>query len=175
MTMAIDTLVIDASAAISVVRAEEARNAVLQVIDSPATRRLVVPEVFWVEVTNTLVRRYGQPMDGVLDAIALLDGLGLRTVHASRAGLLSTAAVMIEHGLSAYDATYLALAESLGASLLTLDRHLVSAAGSRAVNLDPDDLREPRAAYRLEPWIDWDDAAKYLKAVRRVTLDEARV
>lgn len=81
---------------------------------------------------------------------------------------------MLDHGLSAYDATYLALAETLDAKLLTLDRRLVSAAGSRAVDVGPGEMRETRATYRLEPWIQWPGAADYFEAVRRVTLEEAR-
>lgn len=172
--MSTDTLVIDASAAISVVRGEEAGGVVRGVIGRRPPRRLLVPEIFWVEVTNILVRRYGQPMEAVLSAVAELDGLRLRTIHSNRGGLLSSVALMVEHGLSAYDATYLALAESLDAELLTLDRKLAAAAGDRAVQLDPGEVREPRAPYRLEPWITWDEAADYLKAVRQVTLEEAR-
>jgi len=136
--------------------------------------RLLVPEIFWVEVTNILVRRYGQPMDTVLDAVAELDRLGLRSVHTNRGGLLSSIALMIEHGLSAYDATYLALAESTDADLLTLDRRLAAAAGTRAVELDPSEISEPHIPYRLERWITWDEAANYLSAVRQVTIEEAR-
>lgn len=174
MTMEADTLVIDASAAISLVRGEESGDAIRIVIGRRASRPLLVPEVFWIEVTNILVRRYGHPMHAVLDAVAELDDLGLRTVQSSRGGLLSSVAVMIEYGLSAYDATYLALAESTNADLLTLDRRVAAAAGDRAVRLDGGEVREPRAPYRLEPWITWDEATEYLAAVREVTLKEAR-
>jgi predicted nucleic acid-binding protein len=174
MTMGADVLVVDASAAISMVRGEEAESAVRRVMDRAGPGHLFVPEILWVEVTNVLVRRYGQPYDTVLEAVAELDGLGLRTVQSSRGGLLSSVALMVEHGLSAYDAIYLALAESLDAQLLTLDERLAAAAGNRAVSLDPGEVHEPRTPYKLEPWITWGDAAQYLEAVRRVTLDEAR-
>ena len=174
MTMNTDALVIDASAAISLVREEEAGSAVRGIIGQDAVRPLLVPEIFWVEVANILVRRHGMPMDAVLEGLAELDGLGLHTVLANRPGLLNSVALMLEHGLSAYDATYLALAEAVDAELLTLDRKLAAAAGARAVQLDRGEVREARAPYRLKPWITWDEAANYFKAVREVTLEEAR-
>jgi len=174
MTMSTDALVIEASAAISVVRAEDAAGAVHREINRAALRPLLVPEIFWVEVLNILVRRYGLPMDTVLEGLAKLDDLGLRTVQSSRGSLLTSAALMVEHGLSAYDATYLALAENVDADLLTLDRTLAAAAADRAVKLDTGEVRESRAAYRLEPWITWNEAAQYLAAVREATLQEAR-
>lgn len=171
--MAADAVVIDASAAISMVRGEEAGSVVRRAIGRVPQRRLLVPGVFWIEVTNILVRRYGQPVHTVLDAVAELDDLGLSTVQSSRGALLASVALMFEHDLSAYDATYLALAEALDAELLTLDRKLAAAAGERAVKLEDGDVREGRAPYRLEPWIAWDEAASYLKVVRQVTLEEA--
>lgn len=171
--MSTDAVVLDASAAISLVRDEEAGGAVRREIGRVAIRPLLVPEIFWIEVANVLVRRHGQPMDTVLQAVAELDNLGLRTVQSSRGSLLASMALMFEHDLSAYDATYLALAEAVDAHLLTLDRTLAAAAADRAVKLDTGEVREPRAPYRLEPWITWSDAAQYLTAVREVTLQEA--
>lgn len=173
MTNAIDAVVIDASAAISVLRGEEDAAAVRRVIGR-APPRLIVPEFFWVEVMNILVRRHDYSMDSALQGIAELDDLGLVTVQSSRGVLLGCLALMVEHELSAYDATYLALAQSVNAELLTLDRQLAVAAGDRAVKLGPNEVREARPPYRLQPWITWDGAAQYLEAVRRATLEEAR-
>ena len=39
---------------------------------------------------------------------------------------------ILRNNLTAYDAAYVALAEALGAPLLTRDRHLAAAAGHRA-------------------------------------------
>lgn len=136
--------------------------------------RFVVPDIFWIEVANALGARNGLPADVVLGAVAELDGVGFDTVQVGRPGLLASIALMADHGLTAYDATYLVLAESLGAELLTLDRRLAAAAGTRAVRLDAGGIDEPRAPYRLKPWIAWDEASAYLAAVREVALDEAR-
>lgn len=167
--MGADPIVIDASAALSLVRGEPSRATVARAIGRAGSRPLVVPEVFWVEVVNALVRRHGLAMDAVLGAIAELDGLGLRTVQLGRGGLLDSVALMIEHRLTAYDASYLALSHAVNADLLTLDRQLAEAAGDRAVRLDPNEVREPRGQYRLEPWITWDGAPAYLAAVREAT------
>lgn len=164
-----DALVIDASAALSLIRGEPSRGTVARAIGRAGSRPLLVPEVFWIEVANALVRRHGLAMDAVLGAIAELDGLRLRTIQLARGGLLDSVALMIEHRLTAYDASYLALAHAVNADLLTLDRQLAEAAGDRAVPLDPNEVREPRGPYRLEPWITWEDAPAYLAAVREAT------
>lgn len=169
-------LVIDASAALAVVLNEDQSDAVQRVIMARVAQgaRIVVPELFWIEISNALVRRHRQPFDVVLEAIAALDGLGLITVQTDRAGVLAATAAMLEHELSGYDATYLALAESADAEFLTLDRRLAEAAGERAVPLDRGEVREAHAPYRLKPWITWSEAASYFKAVREVTLEESR-
>jgi len=135
--------------------------------------RIVVPELFWIEISNALVRRHRQPFDVFLEAFATLDGLGLITVRTDRTGVLAATAAMLEHELSGHDATYLALAES-DAEFLTLDRRLAEAAGERAVPLDRGEVREAHAPYRLKPWITWSEAASYFNAVRGVTLEESR-
>lgn len=161
-----DALVIDASAALSLLRAEPSHRLVARAIGRAGSRPLLAPEIFWVEVVNALVRRHGLATDAVLGAVAELDGLGLRTIQLGRGGLLDSAALMNEHRLSAYDASYLALAHAVNADLLTLDRQLAAAAGDRAVPLDPNEVQGPRAPYRLEPWITWDEASAYLAAAR---------
>lgn len=169
-------LVIDASAALAVVLNEGQSEAVQRVTTHRVAQgvRVLVPELFWIEISNALVRRHRQPFDVVLEAIATLDRLGLTTVQTDRAGVLATTAVMLEHGLSGYGATYLALAELFDAQLLTLDGTLAEAARMRAVQLDRGEVRETPAPYRLQPWITWSDAATYFKAVREVTLEESR-
>ncbi len=168
-------LVIDSSAALAVVLNEDDSASIDREIRLWTSRRaqILVPELFWIEVANTLIRRYRQPFDVVLETVATIDRIGVTTVRSDRAAVLAAIASTLEHGLTAYDATYLALAESLEANLLTLDRELAAAAGDRAVKLEVGDVKETRVSYRLEPWISWDEAASYLKAVRQATLEEA--
>ncbi len=82
-------------------------------------------------------------------------------------------AITVEHGLAAYDAVYLALADAADAEILTLDRRLAAAAGGRSVRI-AGEIGEFRGPYRLEPWIEWDRATAYVAAVREATLAEAR-
>lgn len=63
----------------------------------------------------------------------------------------------------------------MDADLLTLDRKLPGAAADRAVKLDAGEVRESRAAYRLEPWITWNGAAQYLAAAREATRQRAEM
>lgn len=171
-----DVLVVDASAALAILLNDDGAEAVDRAIRGRRLRgvHLVVPELFWIETANALARRHDQTLDVILEAVATLDRMSLTTVHTARPGVLTMTAAMLDHGLSAYDATYLALAENLDAELLTLDRRLAVAAGSRAVDIGPGEIRETTAEYRLEPWIQWRGAADYFEAVRRVTLEEAR-
>src|SRR3990167_10951467 len=89
---------------------------------------LHAPELIDVEVTQVL-RRYA--MAGQLDTergravlIDLMDFPMKRHPH----GVLLQRVWQLRHNLSAYDAVYLALAESLDAALLTDDHRLATAA-----------------------------------------------
>lgn len=132
-----------------------------------------VPAIFWSEVANSLIRRHRLGPDAVLEAIGTLDGLGLETAEGDRPGVLAAAALAAEHGLTVYDATYLALAERLDARLVTLDAALAVAGGDRVVPIGHR-VREARPAYRLRPWVRWSELDEYLDAVREVTTASAR-
>lgn len=162
------TLVLDASAGIAVVRDEPRAEWVRSLIAQAAarSRRTVVPATFWTEVVNVLARRYRYAGDDILAAVATLDALELITIESERPGLLAVIDVCVRHGLSAYDATYLAMAEALDADLVTLDGALAAAAGRRVIDSDGRSVSEARAGYRLQPWISWSGAADYLDAIR---------
>ncbi len=151
-----DPLVLDASSAIAIARAEPAAGAVERVIrdQRAADGRIVVPGHFWLELSNVLVRRYRMDPGPVAETIRELDVVGLETVEVDRPLLLLTVDRMVVHGLTAYDAAYLALAEAVDGRLLTLDERLAEAAGECAVPLDgagPARLAERRAPYRPGP------------------------
>ena len=129
--------------------------------------RLLAPEAFWLEVVNVLIRRYGLPPSEAVEALRELDDLGIDSIGIDRPLLLVTIDLQARFGLSAYDAAYLAVAEIEDARLLTLDRPLIRAAGSRAVPLSgsgPEPVSEAPATYG-EP-VDWARFGPYLAELR---------
>ena len=162
-------VVLDASAAIAMIRREPAGPIVLEVLRASAAMnaRLLVPDAFWLELVNVLVRRYSLRSKEVLEAVRDMDDFGLESIRIDRPLLLVAIDLQSRYGLSAYDAIYLALAEAEDARLLTLDRGLATAAGSRAVDLPglgEKRLSEEPATYG-EP-IDWAEFGPYLARLR---------
>ncbi len=93
---------------------------------------LHAPHLLDLEVAQAL-RRFAR--DGAISAdraqAALDDLLALRVTRYSHR-LLLPRIWQLRHDLTAYDAAYVALAELLGAPLITRDRRLASAAGHAA-------------------------------------------
>lgn len=95
-------------------------------------RRLHTPHVFDLEVVNALrrlVRAGAFPPDRARVAIARIDSQ-LRVQRHDHAPLLDRVWTLREN-LTAYDASYVALAEQLHAILLTEDRGMAEAPGIR--------------------------------------------
>ena len=134
-------------------------------------RRVIVPDHFWLEVANTLIRRHRFRGDAVLEALHVLVDVVAETVAVGRPTLLLAIDRAERFGLSTYDAAYLALAESLDAELATMDRALERAAGSRLVSIErpPRRLSEAALPYgspRNVTWPDYAGAASYLSSLR---------
>jgi predicted nucleic acid-binding protein len=89
--------------------------------------RLYVPDLFYVECTNILwkyVRRFGYSPEAARQDVADLVRLSLQV--ASTADLAEAAlALALDHGMTAYDAAYVALAQKLSLPLVTADEALV--------------------------------------------------
>lgn len=127
-------LVLDASAALAWVferanRAEAERaRAVLARLDD---LRPIVPTLWHVEVLNGLVTAQRRRVLSVSKAINFLSRLDRLPIETDAASLSERKpqifALAREHGLSAYDATYLDLALRLGAALFTFDGKLARA------------------------------------------------
>jgi predicted nucleic acid-binding protein len=163
-------LVLDASAAIAIVRREAARFDVMDALRDSARRRKprLVPDIFWLELANVLARRHRVTPTTIVAAIRELDDLSLTSVPVDRAMLLVAVDLAGRTGLSTYDAAYLALAEVEDARLLTLDRGLATAAGPRVVPLQPlglPRLGEAAGPYGSEP-VDWARFGPYLARLR---------
>jgi predicted nucleic acid-binding protein len=139
-----DPIVIDASVGIARVRPEIASPPVRLAFQEWAARgvRLVVPSLFWIEVLNSLGKRHRMTLPEIAEAFHELDEVALETVEVDRPLLLAASALIVAHDLTAYDACYLALAETLDAPLATLDRKLAAAAGERGDLIE--ETRGPR-------------------------------
>ncbi len=162
----------DAAAALALVRQEPAGNAVRLLLRSEP-RTLLVPWIFWLEVVNVLTRRRGWHSDAVLRAVYDLEQLGVSEIGADRVALLTVIDLVGRHGLSAYDASYLALAMIADADLLTADRRLAQAAGDRAIFVGSRKLLSERPAmYDPTGWTRWPGAAAYLQELRAEVLAE---
>jgi predicted nucleic acid-binding protein len=93
--------------------------------------RLAAPEIIDLEVVSVLRQREGGGhLDGRRCDLALTDLVALPLRRASHRPLLARC-WELRHNLTVYDAAYVALAEALGAALLTADQRLAHAPGPR--------------------------------------------
>ena len=163
-------LVLDASAGLKLVRPEPESGSVSELVAGRLSGDIAVPELFWLEVVNVLLRRHRYPAASVLEAVRVLQELGMRTLIADAATTVAVVDLMERHDLTAYDAAYLALALSMDADLATADRRLALAAGDRAVLIGLGGIAEDRAAYRprAATWPSWPEAGAYLAELRAV-------
>jgi predicted nucleic acid-binding protein len=164
-----DRLVLDASAALAILRDEPAAERAWSVLASHVRARGVVsvPGHFWLEISNVLIRRYGHSPTEVLERLQALDEFDVDTVALDRTLWLLAIARAHRFQLSTYDATYLALAEALDGSLLTLDADLAAAAGARALNVGSRRLRETKTPYDVrKPGEVWAEFGDYLGKLR---------
>ena len=102
--------------------------------DAPAR----APDLFWHEVRNLLViacRRGRLPEDLLLLHLSKLEKLAIR--NAGPGDSIQIAQLALRHGLTAYDAAYLALAKSEHLPLATLDKALRRAAAAEGITLLP--------------------------------------
>ncbi len=126
-------VVLDASFALAWVRRGEGEGKADRFLDRISARDVLwIPAIWWYEIANALTvaeRKRRITEADVTRAIGLFERLPLRTDIPERAAAaLRYFALARQHGLSAYDAAYLELAERQGLALATLDRRLHSAA-----------------------------------------------
>lgn len=127
--------VVDASAGVKLFVAEEHSEEVQAVFDQlaadpPAT--LCVPDLFFIECANILwkkVRRGEHTAEAAAANLADLRAMELQTTPT--ADLMERALeIACDHGVTAYDACYVALGERLDVPLLSADGRLAAALGS---------------------------------------------
>ena len=122
-----ETVVVDASALVDLLISPGKTG------DAIATRLAgtapVAPQLLPFEVTNVLRRRRNAGQLSEADAALALQGLGSMPVELWPFDVLVDALWRHGHNLSSYDAAYVALAERLGAPLITGDARLARAPG----------------------------------------------
>ncbi|MEZ2127608.1 MULTISPECIES: type II toxin-antitoxin system VapC family toxin [unclassified Sinorhizobium] len=128
------SFVVDASAAASWFLPDEQSEADERLIAALGVSPGLVPSLFWFETRNLFVmaERRGRLNPGMALAMALK----LRTLPLQDGGTGNDVTVVelaLKHGLSAYDASYVALAKANAMPLATADRKMAAAARSEGI------------------------------------------
>jgi predicted nucleic acid-binding protein len=101
-------------------------NQLFDHLDNPDTE-IFIPDLFYIECANVFwkyVRARMYTAAEVRVDLATLKSFPLHVV--STADLMEDAvSIAVTHGISAYDASYVALSQQVNATLLTLDQRLV--------------------------------------------------
>lgn len=143
--------VVDASVGIKLVITEASSgqaHALFAHLARDPGARFYVPDLFDIECANILwkqVQRFGYPLADAQLSLAALNALALQRISVTTlaADALTIAA---NHGISAYDASYVAVSQSLGVPLITADSRLVTKlAGTSHTVLDLAALTIPPA------------------------------
>jgi predicted nucleic acid-binding protein len=121
-------LVVDANVVLKWLRPDElppAPEAELLFTAHKAGRiRVTVPTMLPLEVLNVTARKWRVAPEVISQTARWFDLVGLKVTSPD----LRAVARWVVAGLSAYDAAYVAVAEAVGAELITADRQIVAAA-----------------------------------------------
>ena len=125
--------IIDASIVLKFFREEEgtAEALALRAACERGEVHVVVPHLLGAEVLNTAARKWGWSGDALDELAATLDSLPFRVEDPA----LPRVARWVAAGLTAYDATYVALAETVGCRVVTTDRQMLDVAPALAAPL----------------------------------------
>ena len=125
---ATDAFVLDASIAAAWFLPDERHDAADRLLEDLRTTIALVPALFWFETRNLflMAERRGRLRPGeTLLLMTQLRGLGLEDAGSGGDGPVLELAT--RHGLSGYDASYVALALTQGLALATADRKMAVA------------------------------------------------
>jgi len=98
---------------------------------------LAVPDLFFIECANILwkhVRQYGYSATAAHRDLANLGKLSLYTTSTA-SWMLDALKIAVAHGITAYDACYVALARNLNVPCVTADEKLVRVLASASYNM----------------------------------------
>jgi predicted nucleic acid-binding protein len=135
----VSNLVLDASLTLQWFLEDEVdRRYGLSVLASLTTKRAVVPMLWFYEVGNGLLmahRRKRITFDQIDGFLTRLKALPIEAAQQAQSEVLELPAVALKHGLTNYDAAYLALALRLRVPLATNDADLRRAATVSGVEI----------------------------------------
>lgn len=122
--------VVDASVAVKIFIAEEFSDVAQKLFQDAGRRRgwrLFIPDLFYSECTNIFwkhVRYLGYPVAQARESLDDLRGLDLIQLPVTSL-MQDSLELALEHEISAYDASYVALARAFSLPFITADRKLV--------------------------------------------------
>lgn len=128
MEMNAAPLVLDTSVVLKWFRQEEIlANRALGLLDAylNGQRRMVVPSLLGYEVANVLRYKDDLTTEQIETALQSLFDLGLDWIAPAAPTICRAAVIAREYDTSVYDATFAALAESVGGIFITADERLV--------------------------------------------------
>ena len=139
--MARKTLVLDASVGVKWFspQDEKALKQAVAIRDAHVDERILVlvPDLFYYEVTNALVQKKFFSSDIVQSAGSALFALGMSTVRINGRLLGETIRISRQSGITVYDACYAAIAVEHNCPLITANpRHQNPGLGCRVIPLD---------------------------------------
>ncbi len=123
-------LVVDASVALKWFRPESGEREATAILDQHQRGEvaLVAPSLLGLELVNVAARSWRWSPEAMTSLVADLSALRIRVVDP----LLACVADWTSQGLTAYDATYVALADSRGCALVTTDADILNRAAAIA-------------------------------------------
>jgi len=132
--------VLDCSVALAWAFPDETSEAAERLLtDRTSSRPLWVPGLWWYELSNALTVAWRRRRISESDCLRLIELYGELSIHTDTAldadSVRRWHRLAKDHGLSAYDAAYLELAERRELPLATLDRRLRTAARSAGIAL----------------------------------------
>ena len=128
-------MVLDASAVVELVMWSERGRRVGTIVERDWS--LHVPELMMVEVAHVLRGLVAQGTCASADGALYVESARLLPAERHGHDNLVKRAFELRHNLTTYDAMYVALAEALGATLVTFDRRLAAAPGHNATIVVP--------------------------------------
>jgi predicted nucleic acid-binding protein len=129
--------VLDASMALSWCFEDEATAETDKVLDRLGDDHAIVPPLWESEITNALLVAERKKRLNEAQSTRFVSLLAVLPINVDTSGPPMTTLLALgrQHGLSSYDATYLALAERAGIAMATLDEKLRAAAHTAGVAL----------------------------------------